>query len=155
MTDEQTNERTKVADLSRLTWHVPPRNQGQAVEVSYAADEGYVYRRTHDRSTGDVSYERRDCEDLIGDFDPWNGRPRFRDCGPDPWTPVLPEGTWVVGGEGEDADFGRVYMGSCGPMVQWEAAWQVAPLFAGLTICRNEDEARERYEVARGEDWSR
>ena len=59
--------RCSEADIpAAARWCVPRRNQGQTVEVAYAspgrrdeADHGDEYRRTTDRSTGTVTYERR------------------------------------------------------------------------------------------------
>ena len=53
-----------------LRWDVPPRHQGQIVEVAYAdagrgryaASEGDEYRQTTDRSTGEVAYAQRAAE---------------------------------------------------------------------------------------------
>lgn len=51
-------------------WRMPPENQGQMVEVDYAADEAYVYERSFDRSTRTTSFRRRpwrqDDETYIG-----------------------------------------------------------------------------------------
>lgn len=52
----------------------PPENQGQIVEVSYAAVGNEVIRRTHDQS--DKSTEYAASKALNGDEgDYWNGAP--------------------------------------------------------------------------------
>lgn len=64
-----------------LTWHVAPEDQGQAVEVAYAADseDGLIWRRTTDRSDGTVSYARADAYLLAeGAYQPWNGAANLR-----------------------------------------------------------------------------
>lgn len=56
-------------------WDIPPECQGQIVEVSYGLDEdGLPWRRTVDRSSGDVAYS------LLSDqppelWEPWNCSP--------------------------------------------------------------------------------
>lgn len=68
-----------VAKLERLTWHTPPRCQGQIVEVSYAAvadgaGEGWILQRTHDRSDGATTYAAREwATDDGADF--WQQEP--------------------------------------------------------------------------------
>lgn len=42
-----------------MVWNVEPWSAGQIVEIAYASDENYVYRRTTDRSDGRVIYERK------------------------------------------------------------------------------------------------
>lgn len=54
---------------------VPPRNQGQIVEVSYGCSPDYIYERSYDQSDRTVvitayAHPRHEC-----DFDPWNGEP--------------------------------------------------------------------------------
>lgn len=58
-----------------LTFHVPPRNQGQMVEVAYAADfeSNVVIQRVHDQSDRSVAYYISDMMDDDGDY--WNGAP--------------------------------------------------------------------------------
>ena len=65
-----------------LRWHIPPENQGQIVEVAYAACDGMAFRRVTDRSytPGDerrTSYEGCMFDDLPEDFEwgPWNEEP--------------------------------------------------------------------------------
>lgn len=60
-------------DRNRLWWIVSPVCQGQIVEVAYAFDmQGGLYRRTHDRSSGEVFYAYRPARI---DDDPVNGQP--------------------------------------------------------------------------------
>lgn len=67
--------------LADVTFHVPPRNQGQIVEVAYGADSaGLVFRRTLDRSDGSTRYAVADsadcgCDSECSCFEPWNGEP--------------------------------------------------------------------------------
>jgi hypothetical protein len=65
--------------LEAMTWHVMARDQGQIVEVAYAADCDGFYRRMHDRSQGmaNISYDYAAWDDDVGEgdsFEPWNGR---------------------------------------------------------------------------------
>jgi len=61
----------------RPIFHVCPRNQGQIVEVAYAACYGDVVRRITDRSNGSVTFDvakmRKDDE---GDY--WQTEPSNR-----------------------------------------------------------------------------
>jgi hypothetical protein len=64
---------------TELTFHVPPRNQGQMVEQSYAADHerGEVIRRTADASARTIEYHASPL--LAGDEgEYWNAPPRNR-----------------------------------------------------------------------------
>lgn len=69
--------------IERLVWTVPPENQGQGVEVAYAADweSGLILRRIHDRSVSgyitpeSTTYEAADADALTGEFEPHNGAP--------------------------------------------------------------------------------
>lgn len=65
--------------LETLTYHVAPEDQGQMVEIAYAADTEHerVVRRITDRSGPTVRYEAAPVEDLIGRWEPWNGAPEF------------------------------------------------------------------------------
>ena len=65
--------------LETLTYHVAQEDQGQMIEIAYAADEESerVIRRTTDRSTGAVTYEGAPADMLVGDFAPWNGAPEI------------------------------------------------------------------------------
>lgn len=56
-------------------WHVPQCNQGQIVEVAYRAHDGYVYRRTTDKSTLLVTYHRSPIL-MWDDEDYWNAPPK-------------------------------------------------------------------------------
>ena len=56
-------------------FYTPSRNQGQIVEFSYAAVEGYVIRRMYDRSGGTTEYDIRTAlVDDEGDYR--NGAPK-------------------------------------------------------------------------------
>lgn len=58
-----------------MTFQVPRRNQGQIVEVAFAAHDGVVYMRVHDRSDRTTQYSvSRMLADDEGDY--WNGEPR-------------------------------------------------------------------------------
>jgi len=49
---------------------IPPKAQGQTIEHGYGWHDGELYRRTHDRSTGTVSWYRADSNesaDLISE----------------------------------------------------------------------------------------
>ncbi len=60
-----------------MRFHVPPVNQGQIVEVSYASDDGYVFRCRYDQSDRTKVYAMSRC--LTGDEgDYWNGPPSNR-----------------------------------------------------------------------------
>jgi hypothetical protein len=69
-----------------LTWTTPPECPA---EVSYAADDYWVYRRTV--NSGNEVYERRDwdftsdCDGSLGEkFEPWNSKPGgegWKECG--------------------------------------------------------------------------
>lgn len=61
-----------------MTFHTPPRNQGQIVTVSYAAVEGNVIQQIHDASDGSIRYYISEMlEDDQGDY--WNGEPDNND----------------------------------------------------------------------------
>jgi hypothetical protein len=69
---------------SRATaWIVPPKCQGQIVEVAYAYDsdaDGVVFRRVSDRSDGTTTYAVASLDDCGCDgecacFDPINSEP--------------------------------------------------------------------------------
>lgn len=70
---------TEMTDLTDLTWYQMPVDAGQIVDVTYAFEpigggDGWLYRRTHDRSDGTRSVERAAVEDdASGVFQPWNG----------------------------------------------------------------------------------
>lgn len=54
---------------------VPPRNQGQIVEVSYGCSPAYCYERRYDRSCQSVvvtAYRHP----ALGAWDPWSNVPR-------------------------------------------------------------------------------
>lgn len=78
-------------------WHVPPRCQGQTVEISYGSDrQGLYYRRIHDRSDRTTSYAVAEayscgCTAECDCFEPWNGMPTAFS-----WTPVvLTLSSWI------------------------------------------------------------
>ena len=56
-----------------LTWHQCPVDAGQTVDITYAVDweSETLYRRTHDRSDGEVTVEA--ARITGGEFAPWNG----------------------------------------------------------------------------------
>lgn len=60
-----------------ITFHVPPRNQGQIIIVSYAAAYPYVLRHQHDRSDNSHSYEISHMHSK-DECDYWNGEPPNR-----------------------------------------------------------------------------
>ncbi len=66
--------------MGELEFHVPPRNQGQIVEVAYAlfAEGNLVVKRVHDGSDGSATYYISPvCDDDDGDY--WNGAPKNKD----------------------------------------------------------------------------
>lgn len=69
-----------------VTFHVPPRNQGQSVTYSYAqTEDGHVIECREDRSDGETSY--RISKALANDEgDYWNGGPRNKR-----WRAVTPK----------------------------------------------------------------
>lgn len=59
-----------------MTFHVPPENQGQIVEVSYAVTPAGVIARTMDRSDGEVKYAIHKWTRALDEWDdPWNTPP--------------------------------------------------------------------------------
>lgn len=68
-----------------MTFHTPPENQGQMVEVSYASDGEYAYRRVYDCSDRSESIERVAWGDWWADvpegtnidWEPWNKAPTW------------------------------------------------------------------------------
>jgi len=58
----------------KIVFHVPPRNQGQIVEVAYAAVDGMVIQRVYDRSDRSINFSTSKM--LKGDEgEYWNGEP--------------------------------------------------------------------------------
>lgn len=58
----------------KIMFHVPPRNQGQIVEVAYAAVDGMVIQRVYDASDRSIDfYISKMLKDDEGDY--WNGEP--------------------------------------------------------------------------------
>jgi hypothetical protein len=74
-----------MTNYKSLNYIIPPRNQGQIVEVSYAITPDEVVRRTTDRSDGSVMFETADICDLLGEFEPQNREPSVPS---DAWTTV-------------------------------------------------------------------
>ncbi len=70
----------ELVESLNVSYIVPPEYRGQTVEVAYAADwdERLVVRRTHDRSTGRVSYEWAPAESIYGDWEPWDRKPSLK-----------------------------------------------------------------------------
>lgn len=78
---------------AEVEFYVPPKNQGQIVEVSYGCDEIYVYRLWHDRSDGEKRYAR---SRLLTDDDGcyWNHSPKNRrwiEMSKSEWAKYFPE----------------------------------------------------------------
>lgn len=64
------------------TFHTPPANQGQIIEVSYAMIDGLVIRRIHDRSDRRTEYATsQGLDNDEGDY--WNCEPDNTD-----WEPI-------------------------------------------------------------------
>lgn len=66
----------------RIFWHIPPNRLSQTVLISYGADweEGVVWRRRLDRSTGEITYQYAPVESVPQngdhpDWEPWNREP--------------------------------------------------------------------------------
>lgn len=60
-----------------MVFHVPPRNGGQIVEVSYAIKDGIVFRKTHDMGDRTTVYHVSPM--MRGDAgDYWNSAPLNR-----------------------------------------------------------------------------
>lgn len=66
--------------MAGLRFDVPPENQGQIVEVSYALTPDGIIKQTHDRSDGTISY-------LIA---PWTGKLWNWSESVGPWNEVPP-----------------------------------------------------------------
>lgn len=61
-----------------VTWHTPPMNQGQIVEVSYGQDdEGECWERTRDHASGLSRYRYlgHATDSRNTRWDPWNSVP--------------------------------------------------------------------------------
>jgi hypothetical protein len=64
------------------TFHTPPRNQGQIVEISYTQIDGRVIRKVFDQSDRTTEYAVADAlDDDEGDY--WNDEPGNSD-----WKPI-------------------------------------------------------------------
>lgn len=68
-----------------LNYIVPPRNQGQSVEIAYAITQDEIVRRSIDRSDGSKAYEAADQSEISGSYEPWNRAPSVS---ADSWTAV-------------------------------------------------------------------
>jgi len=68
---------------SDLKFTTPPECQGQIVEMAYAYDgeNSQIVCRAFDASDRTTSYSVTDVENLVGEFEPWNSRPKFADDG--------------------------------------------------------------------------
>jgi hypothetical protein len=65
----------RISDLDGTTWHQLPRDGGQIVDVTYAVDGEYLYRRSHDRSDGEMTVTRQHIDETGEvEFEPWNGQ---------------------------------------------------------------------------------
>lgn len=64
--------KTTYADLS---YTIPPRHQGQVIELAFAVTPDEIVRRTTDHSDGSVFYETADLLDMSGKFEPQNRTP--------------------------------------------------------------------------------
>lgn len=75
-----------------ITWHVAPADQGQTVEVAYAAGEDCTYRRETDRTCKptDKGYRMYESADDVEVFEPWNGRVQASDGAEPNWSEVMP-----------------------------------------------------------------
>lgn len=71
---------TRLIDEEVSTWHVAPVDQGQIIEVAYAVagESELLVRRETDQSNGSVAYSVADLEDVVGQIDLINERPRVR-----------------------------------------------------------------------------
>ncbi len=69
------NANTTIRELKSLEWHQLPADAGQIVDVTYATDEAYLYRSTHDQSDCSICIERAELDDdsEVG-FEPQNGQ---------------------------------------------------------------------------------
>lgn len=105
--------------LDELTWHVPPRCQGQIVEYAYAVDgdREVLWERVTDCSDGSVSYSYADLADVDGDVEPWNEMPE------------VDEGDWIVWsydpGRSDVAKGYEIYLEQ-GPINVWAGAGSLA-----------------------------
>lgn len=58
------------------SYHIPPSNQGQTIEVGYLQVGDALLRRTEDRSTGRVTYAVANLEpEEVDSIEPWNDEP--------------------------------------------------------------------------------
>ena len=58
-----------------LNYVIPPVEQGQIIQCSYAITPDEVVRLTRDNSDGTSVYQSADACELIGEFEPWNRVP--------------------------------------------------------------------------------
>jgi hypothetical protein len=77
-----------MTNFDNLNFVTPSVNQGQIVTISYAADweNGQIVSRSFDASDRTGSYAVTPASNLVGEFDPINEEPSFRDDGL--WTAV-------------------------------------------------------------------
>lgn len=64
-------------EIDELEFRSMPQDGGQIVDVSYATDETWLYRHSHDRSDGEQYYTCTRIDDRASDdairFEPQNG----------------------------------------------------------------------------------
>ena len=66
---------TTIETIRGLQWHQLLTDGGQIVDVTYATDEAYLYRCTHDRSDSSICIERAELDDdSETEFEPQNGQ---------------------------------------------------------------------------------
>jgi len=70
-----------------FVYHTAPKDQGQIIKISYAADweNGRIICRSFDASARTISYATADSDDLDGEFEPWNGAENLETLD---WRPV-------------------------------------------------------------------
>lgn len=56
---------------------IPPKCQGQMIEVSYAECEDGILMQIFNRSEDNHSIYYTNRDNLIGNFEPWNDEPEF------------------------------------------------------------------------------
>ena len=60
-------------DLLGMDWRMMPVDGGQIIETKYAVADGYLYRKSLDRSDMSLTCERALLDDDDSDFEPYNG----------------------------------------------------------------------------------
>ena len=68
-----------------LNYVMPPIEQGQMIQCSFAVTPDEIVRLTQDHSDGTTVYQTADLCELIGEFEPWNRTPSVAH---DVWTRV-------------------------------------------------------------------